>query len=107
MIKMAKIESELKLLFEKHYNEINDLRKRCIHLEENIKIYEDNSVVGRGSAYPAIHITCINCGAQKIMFIQRKEINIPIERTLKRQKSIKDQRLNCFIHYEYELDRGK
>ncbi len=94
----------LKGMMKRHQCEIDQLRACCKHHQNNIKVRKDHSCVGMGSAYPSIHVTCRNCGTVKIMFIGHTETKVKIERTLKRQSGIKDQRLDCCIQYEWELD---
>lgn len=97
------MKSELKEMLKKHREEIDTLLKNCTH--KHLKIYKDHSVIGCGSAYPAIHIICKNCGKKKIMFVNGlTEYKTKIEKTLEKQDGIKDQRLNCRIQYEYELE---
>jgi hypothetical protein len=101
---MGKHMSELLELWKKHRDEINALRKRCKHPKKDIIIRQDNACCGRGCLYSSIHVVCINCGTKKIMFRQDdKEFKIKPLKTLKRQKGIKDQRLDCYVEFDWEL----
>ncbi len=91
--------SELVRLHEKFIKDVDVLRKRCSHQKTMLTIKFDHSVVGCGSAFPSIHVICINCGKTKIMFRSYKEMEmgkrLKIQLTLKRQLGIEDQRLDC------------
>lgn len=95
--------SELKAMMKRHYEEIASLRMSCLHFTKYIKIELDYSVVGKGSAYPADHIICRNCGVKKIVFRKGDERLTKVTRMLERQ-GFKDERMGCVIQYERELD---
>jgi len=98
--------SEILEMWKRHENEIDQLRKRCKHLKKDIIIKKDHSCVGRGSIYPSIHVICTNCGTKKIMFRQsEKEYKIKPLKTLKHQRGIQDQRLGCYVKWDWELKK--
>lgn len=97
------MKSEYLELKEKHWKELEELRKICKHDVKHIKIYFDHSVVGRGSASPSVHIICRNCGSKKVMFRESDEMKVRIFKTLKRQRDIKDQRLDGICCYDWEV----
>jgi hypothetical protein len=98
--------SEILEMWKRHENEIDELRNRCKHPIKDIIIKKDYSCVGAGCLYPSIIVTCTNCGKKKIMFRQtEKEYKIKPLKTLKRQAGIKDQRLDCYARFYYELDK--
>ena len=94
--------SELKKMLAKHYKEIDDLRRSCKHTP--LKMWEDRSQIGRGGAFPSIHIACKNCGVKKII-IRRDDSDMAIKaiKTLELQDGFSDQRITV-IRYDYELD---
>lgn len=96
--------SELLDMMNRHYEEIKALRARCQHRERDIKISKDPSCVGMGSAYPASHVVCHNCGLKKIIFYRSfEETKVKVEKTMKRQ-GFKDERLDLGITYQRELE---
>jgi len=100
--------SELLELRKKYNDDVEKLRHQCKHPKKDIVIREDGSCVGAGCLYPSIIVVCINCGTKKIMFRQKdSEFKVKPLKTLKRQSGIKDQRLNCYIHYDWELEKKK
>jgi hypothetical protein len=98
-----KMRSELQEMHQRHRGEEEELRKHCLHNPGHIKIRYDRSCVGAGSAYPSVHVVCRNCGCKKIMFREDAELKVKIVKTLRRQKGIKDQRLDCVATYDWEL----
>ena len=95
--------SQIKELWKKHYNEIEELRKTCKHQKKHIIKREDSSVVGCGTAFPSVHVTCTNCGMKKIIFRKANEMGTYIRKTLDKQ-GFKDERLNGYVRYEWELE---
>lgn len=96
--------SEILSMLNRHEKEKDELRHKCLHAKKFIKIIKDHNVVGCGSIFPSVHVVCRNCGEKKIMFIHTaQESKIKIEKTLKRQTGIKEQRLGFSILYEWEL----
>ena len=95
------MKSELKALRAKLRADEEALRARCPHKPSWVSVRLDRSVVGCGSAYPSVHVTCRNCGARKIIFGHgRKE---GVEKRLDRQ-GFDDERTDLSIAYEWELD---
>jgi hypothetical protein len=90
-------------LKEKHWKELEELRKTCTHDVKYLKIWFDHSCVGRGWGTPSVNIICRNCGSKKIMFRTSEEMKVRIFKTLKRQRDIKDQRLDCRVEYDWEV----
>lgn len=98
------MKSTLKDMMARHRQEIDDLRSNCKH--KSLVVWEDRSHIGCGSAYPSAHIMCADCGTKKIMFRRSaKEMAVKVQKTLKKQAGIVDQRLDCYIIYEWELDK--
>ena len=99
------MKSELLSMLDRHEKEENELRRKCPHSKKFIKVLRDGSIVGCGSAFPSVHVICRNCGKKKIMFIGNwRESRIKIEKTIKRQKGIKDQRLDLSTEFRRELE---
>jgi len=79
------MKSELQELWDKHYEEINALRKNCSHEEKYIKKSLDHSVVGCGASEPSVHVICRNCGSMKIIFGLDNKKRKTVKKSLKRQ----------------------
>lgn len=109
--------SALLELWRKHRKEIDDLRKSCKHDKKFIIKRTDSSQVGCGSVYPSIHITCTNCGCQKIIFgllpSEMKQVRLTLEKQgFKKPKPrweddsrVIEERLGLRVEYEWELEK--
>lgn len=98
--------SEILEMWKRHEKEIDELRNRCKHPVKFIIIKQDHSCVGAGSLYPCMIVSCTNCGTVKYVFRQtEKESKVKILKTLKRQPGIKDQRLNCYARWDWQLKK--
>lgn len=86
----------------KHRKEIDELRENCTHPSEYIKIREDRSQIGKGTAYPVVHVVCCNCGTKKIIFNLDEKQRKTVKKTLKKQ-GFRDERLDLYAQYDWEL----
>lgn len=95
----------IKNLLKLHQEQLDSLIKHCSHKPKDIKIYEDKSVVGRGSAYPSVHVVCKNCRAKKIIF-RRTSTDCPKEilPILTKQGGFEDERLDLRFRYDWEIE---
>jgi hypothetical protein len=97
-------EKSILTLIKEHQQEIKALQESCPHPKERIRIYKDNSVVGKGSRFPSLHIICQRCGKKKIVFdydVSAFEMNPENFRTLEKHSG--DERFTTYQH-EYELE---
>ena len=90
------MKSQLLQIVNKMREDVKNLRSSCTHPTTMIKISKDSSVVGRGSAFPRIDVTCTNCGTFKCIFPDWGENVKKIHKTLQKQ-GFKDERLDCHI----------
>lgn len=98
------VTSELLVLNRGHHAAVAALQARCVHPEKAIKIRLDGECVGKGSSSPSVHVTCRNCGKKKIIFRRSEaELKTKVQKILTRQ-GFKDERLDCAIQYEWELE---
>lgn len=93
---------EIVALWAKHRSEIEALRKRCVHPKNGIIIRDDDSSAGCGSRFPAVYVTCSNCGKQKVIFGLDGDQRKRVVRQMSRQ-GWTNERLGLHAEFYWEL----
>ena len=97
------MKSELLEMKNRHFEEIETLRKTCKHLPSYLKKKLNSSSVGAGSLYPAVEIICRNCGKSKIIFDLSPESRKRVKMQVNYQGGFKDERCNLYAQYDDDL----
>lgn len=96
--------SDIKQMWKRHAQEIDDLRKVCCHPKDMITIRHDKSSIGLGTLHGAVVVTCTNCGTQKIIFDLSPDKRKKVKKQLSRQ-GFKDERIGGYAQYKWELEK--